>query len=191
MKGESETIKSVKPILALILILAVVGISGCTAFAKQNNTYSDNGISFNYPSSWEKENSSSLESGEIVGVLDPNATSSGKANTYEEASTVLRIGTKSLSQGDTIASYYNNLVKQGQNYQDYKLVSNREFTLNGQPAYEIVYTCKQEGGADAKCREVLLERNGKVYDIVSMALVNDFDNNAANFDMIINSFKVQ
>ncbi len=184
-------IKLIVPILVLTLILGVVGISGCTDLANQNNTYSKNNISFSYPYTWQEEDPSYLLKGEIVGVLDPNSSSPDKATTDEKASTIVRIGTKSLSKGSTIQSYYNDLVKQGHDYQSYKRVSNREFTLDGQPAYEIVYTAKLENGAAAKSRDVLLERNGKVYDISCLSLVNDFDKNAANFDMIINSFKVQ
>jgi hypothetical protein len=191
MKGKGgEIIKSITPILVLALILGVVGISGCTDLASQNNTYSKNGISFSYPSNWQEGDPSDLLKGEIVAVLDPNSTNSDKATTNEKAYTVVIVGTKSLSKGSTLTSYYNDLVKQGHNYQSYTRVSNREFTLDGQPAYEIVYTNKMDNGKIGKTREVLLERNGKVYDI-SCTSVDDFDKNTANFDMIINSFKVQ
>ncbi len=158
---------------------------------KQNKTYTKNNISFNYPYLWVEGNPSQLLKGEIVAVIDPNSTNSDKATLDEGAYTSVVIGTKSLSPGDTLKGYYNGLVKQGHDYEGYKHISNREFTLNGQTAYEIIYTSKWGTGKVGKTREVLTERNGKVYDISCSSLVNDFDKNKASFDMIINSFKVQ
>ncbi len=173
------------------MISGIVGISGCTDLTSQNNTYSKNGISFNYPSNWQEGDPSQLLKGEIVSLVDPNSTNSDKATLNGKAYTSVVVGTKSLSKGDTIKNYYNGLVKQGLNYQNYKRISSREFTLNGQTAYEIVYTCKLDNGQTGKTREVFTEINGKVYDISCVSLVSDFDKNKGNFDMIINSFKVQ
>jgi hypothetical protein len=179
------------PILVLILISGVIGISGCIDLSSQNNTYSENGISFDYPYTWQEENQSDLLKGELMGVFDPNSINLDKANSYEATTTSVIIGTKALSQGSTLKEYYNSLVQQGYNYQNYKRISNREFTLDGQPAYEIIYVSKWVIGKTGKTKEIFIQRNGRVYVIICSALVNDFDNNIANFDMVINSFKVQ
>ena len=186
-----NVIKFITLILALILVLGVVGISGCTDLANQTNNYSKNNISFNYPYTWNQGDTNYLLKGEIVAVVDPNSTNPDKAIVNDKASTSVIIGKKSLSQGSTLQSYYNALVKQGHEYQGYKRISNRKFTLNGQPAYELIYTAKLDNNKLGKSREVLLERNGKVYDISCRSLADDFNKSAANFDMIINSFKVQ
>jgi len=130
---------------------------------------------------------STLLKGQIVWVGDPNSTESDKANSNELVGTYTLISTKT---GMTAQNYYKKIVNSGHNYANYKKISNREFSVNGTTAYEIVYTNKMENGKTGKTREVILERNGKIYVIDSVS-INEFDKNTANFDMIINSFQVQ
>jgi len=179
-----------KYVIFVIAILAVVVFSsGCTSDS-QNKTYNASGIYFNYPASWQEGDPSQLLKGEIVYVIDPNSTNSDKATTDTEATTYAVITSKSLPSGSNLTNYYNQLVKQGQNYKNYKLVSNKELSLDGQTAYEIVFTSDLENNQKSTTQEEIIERNGKIYTIECVS-TNDTEQNTANFDLIINSFKVQ
>lgn len=172
------------------MVFGVIGISGCTDMLNQTNTYSNNNISFNYPSTWYEGASSTLLKGQIVAIIDPNSTNTDKATSDNTATTYVIVTAKSMPSGSSLKNYYNQLVSQGQDYLNYKLVSNKEFTLDGKPAYEIIFTSDLENKQKSTTREIIIERNGTIYTIECIS-ADDISKNAQNFDMIINSFKVQ
>jgi hypothetical protein len=48
-----------------------------------------------------------------------------------------------------------------------------------------------EDGVQRKVKEVWFEKNGFAYVILIIALPKDFDSQQANFDIILNSFKIR
>lgn len=68
-------------------------------------------------------------------------------------------------------------------------VSVGNFTLNNAQAYETVYT-SSESGLKKKYRAVWLQEGGNIYVILGSAKVEDYDGQNANFDLVINTFRL-
>lgn len=131
--------KKIISLILLILILAVIGISGCTDTAPiQNKTFNKNGINFQYPGNWSD-----------------NATITFTQNT---SNVIEEIGT--LGNGNvTLAVLYLNMTKYPQYAQfdigtlkdlaisswksdgtNTSILSNINSPIGNRTAYEVIYT---------------------------------------------------
>jgi hypothetical protein len=192
----------------LATFVLVVFISGCTNPLSQDNnastivqqavpansptnntqttnlprqTYNNNEISFNYPTSWELVPAENIETihddpdfYRIVAVspqgADPTLVSIQR--TYSNAQLANKVSAK----------------KQSIQNHNGQILSEKTFTLDGVPAVALTYEY-----ADHKYRflAVYLEKNGVVYALVLGAEKAAFGNQAGNFEMILNSFHVK
>jgi hypothetical protein len=171
--------------LLIIAILAlVVFASGCTDSGSK--TYNDNGISFNYSGSWEKL-SNVLNTNAIAGVGDPNSIDKSTNMT----NTLVVVQKVAMPSGYTLKQVTDATITQFEaKDSSFQKISEKTITLNGATAYEIVYKINVNG-VQKQEKAVLLEQNGYLYAITGSSLPSDFESQQANFDMVINSFKVQ
>jgi hypothetical protein len=179
-----------KYLLVLILISSVILASGCTTSGNQTSgniqdktkIYSGEEITFEYPKGWETIASQGRDS--IVAVGDPN---SADGNGKTQINVVIQKTVK--PQNSTFKDYYNATYAQfaSQNM-GFIPVSDGTLALNGVTAYENIY--KINSGGQKQERAIWILKNNRIYIILCSAPVSEFNNQQANFDTIINSFKL-
>jgi len=171
------------PLVAAAVILLVVAVSGCVTNEDKNNqtnSYSANGVSFQYPHSWGVATLSSPNG--VVAVGDPNTVVNGNPTTsvvIQKANATASSGLK-YAYDQNYANFFNNTGK--------TKVSEAQLTLNGATVYENVYTSSEEGVAK-KYRAVWLQKGSTIYVILCSARTEAYDSQQTNFDLVINSFQ--
>lgn len=172
-------------VMVILLLCSVVLVSGCVSDNKKTNetkTYSQNNISFTYPGGWEIANTTSQNA--VVAVADPTTVQSGSPTT------LVLIQKPAVSKGTDINSVYNSNYATFFNKTGFVRISEGNITVNNVTALENVY--KTNGtGVSKQYRAVWLDENGSIYVILCIANQSDFENQQDNFNLIINSFKVQ
>jgi hypothetical protein len=173
-----------KSAIGIIIILIFVALaSGCTSQTTQNQTntktYAANGISFQYPNQWQEippENlttKTSSGSNIIAGVIDPN-----------NSDILVLVQTTSA----TNAKQSFDATKTALNTAGGQIVSESTTTVDGATAYQMDYTITTS--IPKKERLILFEK-GKIYGLTYSTPQADFDSQLNNFNVIVNSFKVQ
>ncbi|MBI5679973.1 MAG: hypothetical protein HZC47_03640 [Methanobacterium sp.] len=170
----------------VIAILAlVIFASGCTTGGNNTSTYSGNGVSFNYPGGWQQLQTSSQST--LVSVGDPKSID----NATGSINTLAAIQKAALPSGTTLKQVYDNTYAQFVAQDStFKTISDTTTTVDGATAYVNIHTVDVKG-VQKKEKAVWFEKNGSAYVILCGSLPADFDSQQANFDTIINSFKVQ
>ena len=185
-----EVDKLKKYLLVLILISAVVLASGCTNSGNQTSgnvqnktkVYSGEEITFEYPGGWQTIASQARDSAVAVG--DPN---SADGNGNAQVNVVVQKTIK--PQNATFKDYYNATYAQfaSQNL-GFIPISDGTVVVNGITAFENIY--KINSGSQKQERAVWILKNDRIYIILCSAPVSEFSSQQANFDSIVNSFKV-
>ncbi len=167
-------------IIGIISVLVlIVAMSGCTS----SNSYSGNGVSFNYPSEWKELNVSPPN---LVGVGDPNSVD----NQTKNVNTVVAIQKTAIPAGQTLKQVYDTTYQEfAQTDSSFKTVSDTTMTVDGTTAYVNTHLINVDG-VQKQEQAVWLLKNGYAYVILCGALPSQFSSQQANFNMIINSFKV-
>lgn len=159
--------------------------SGCVTDEENKTTkhYMKDGISFDYPETWEIANATAPDA--AVAVADPGTVDPKTGM----ATTLVVIQKKALSSSSTLKDVYDRNYVMIFNNTSYQRISEGNITLNGLEAYENTYKVDKQGLQNQQ-RAVWLEKDGTIYVILFSALVNDFNDEKTNFDLIFNSFKV-
>lgn len=159
--------------------------SGCVTDGGNKTTkhYVKDGISFDYPENWQIANATAPDA--VVAVVNPGTVNPETGM----ATTVVVIQKKVLSSGSTFNEVYNKNYAVIFNNTSYQRISEGNITFDGLEAYENTYKVDAQG-LQKQQRVVWLEKDGNIYVILFSALVSDFNNEKANFDLISNSFKV-
>ena len=193
-------------LVLIALLVLLVAASGCTSTNTYNTsgivqqaiptdspttttqttnisrqTYNNNEISFNYPSSWEMVPSENIKTihndpyyHRIVAVsprgADPTLVSFQR--TVSNAQIANEVSRK----------------KQDITNNNGTVLSERTFTLDSVPAVALTYEYSDH---QYRFLAVHLEKNDLVYIIVLGAKRSEFANHAGNFEMILNSFHVK
>jgi hypothetical protein len=170
-------------IFVMAILALVVLASGCTS--QGNNTYNSSGISFNYSSNWQELPNIKTPNA-IVAVGDPNSVNSSTNN----VNTLVIIQKVAMPQGTTLKQTYDDIYAQYAKDSSYRAISEKTVTVNGLTAYENIHRINVSG-VQKEEKAVWFGKNGNIYVILCGALPSDFDSQRANFDMVINSFKIQ
>ncbi|MBI5679889.1 MAG: hypothetical protein HZC47_03210 [Methanobacterium sp.] len=163
-----------KWIAILAVLLVVVCASGCTS---QPQTYSGNGITFQYPGDWSGNWTSEIQ--QSVGSSSTVLTSLGKDNAGMAVAKV-NIGSVPISIADLTST-----MKSGFQSAGYQSVTEKTRTVSGENATEIDFkynvSSTQNYGSFT-----FFKKNTDIY----MIMISTPDNNQQTIDMILNSFKV-
>lgn len=209
-----------KYIIFVVILSLVIFASGCTDNVNKasdqlnvnnsvNQTYnyskaptktysSPNGISFNYPKGWQRSDWSDVEYG-IIPVADVNMQLSfadpKSARKYNDGYnnyfyTVVTIEKAQLPFGFSLKSAYDNKFAEVTPGFAFESMTDTTTTVDGEKAYVKTYTVVEDG-VQRKVKEVWFEKKGFAYVILLITLLKDFDGQQSNFDVILNSFKVQ
>lgn len=172
----------------VIAILAIIVLAfGCTdnPLTVSTKIYSFNGISFNYPESWE-EIKNIKTANAIVDYGDPNSVDAATGS----VNTLVLIQKVPLPAGHTLKQSYDATYAQyAASNSSHQQISDKTINVNGQTAYEKTHKISA-GGVTKQERVVWLEKNGIIYVILCGTLPDTFNAQQANFDAIINSFKI-
>lgn len=170
-------------VIFLIFFVILSVLSVYKAVTPQN--YNSNGISFDYPGTWIKISpnqsyfSNQSANSDIVALGDPN----GAQNTQ---TTVIFQKTQ---KAGTLEEIVNASKAELQKDWGAVMLSENMTTVDGRPAYEVIYTFNNSGDSK-KERMIILDKNDMVYTIILGGSASVFDSQKNNFDMIIKSFKV-
>jgi len=171
---------------AVIVILSLVILtSGCVNNDSFNTTqtYSGNGISFTYNGTWEVANTTSPNA--VVAVGDPKTVDAQK-NPY----TFVLIQKPNETQNNDLDQTYNQNYATLFNNSSNQHVSEANITVNNNRALENIYLTNSSG-MQMQMRAVWLTQKGVIYVILCGTIPANFDKEQKNFDLVINSFKVQ
>lgn len=179
-----------KYVLGILVILAVIFVSGCITDSGGNNstnndtapqTLAKNGILTKYPGDWVVANSDSDDS--IVAVANPNS----KDPTTGFSDVNVNIERRSLST--PLNSYFNQTYTQLFSNSNYTLIAQGNVSIGSYNALESLYT-ENSNGTIKKHRALWIENNNEVYVILCTAPQDEFQNQVKNFDFIIANFKI-
>lgn len=179
-----------KYVLGILVILAVIFVSGCiTDSGSNNNTDNDtapqtlakNGILIKYPGTWVVANSASNDS--IVAVADPNS----KDPTTGYSNVNVNIERRSLSS--SLNSYFNQTYTQLFSNSSYTPIAQGSVSIGPYTALESLYT-EDSNGTIKKHRALWIENNNEVFVILCTAPQDEFQNQVKNFDFILSNFKI-
>lgn len=178
-----------KYLLGIVLIMAVVFVSGCitdsdnvgTNGTDAPKTIVKNGILVKYPCTWVVADSGANNS--LFAIADP------KSKDSESGFSSVNVNIERKDLPSSLKSYFN------QTYS--KLFSNSEYTPIAQGnasageyrALECIYT-QNSDGVLKKHRALWIENNNQVYVILCTAPEGDFDKQSKNFDFIVSTFKI-
>lgn len=182
-------------ILVIAILALVVFASGCTTTNQTSNqtsqptvptkTYAANGVSFNYPESWEELKSISTPNA-IVAYGDPKSVDASTGN----VNTLVIIQKVALPSGMTLKQVYDQTYAQyAASDPSFQQISDSTTTVDGTTAYVNVHKVNVSG-VQKQEKAVWLEKNGNIYVILCGALPDVFNAQQANFDAIIKTFKV-
>ena len=180
-----------KYILGVIIILAVIFVSGCITNSNSGNnttgndtsplTLAKDGVLIKYPGTWVVANSGSNDS--IVAVADPKSKDPGTG--YSNVN--VNIEKRSLST--SLNDYFNQTYTQLFSDPNYTPIAQGSVAIGQYTALESVYTVNSNGTIKQH-RALWIENNNEVYVILCTAPQNEFQNQVKNFDFIISNFRI-
>ena len=179
-----------KYILGIIVILAVLFVSGCiTDSNNDNNTTNDtapltlvkNGVLIKYPGNWVVANSGSNDS--IVAVADPKSKDSvtGYSN--------VNVNIERRALPTSLNTYFNQTYVKLFSEPNITPIAQGSIAIGPYTALESLYT-EDSNGTIKQHRALWIEHNNEVYVILCTAPENEFQNQVKNFDFIISNFKI-
>lgn len=143
-------------------------------------TYSGNGISFNYPANW------TISFPDTSGTYTTSSIIVSKYNIMSGPQLQINSMPSSMSTQDVINSGQNFRIPGG------SIISNGTLQIDGNTAYQITYVDHNNGpNRNMRFEQIGFVKNGKIYSFLLQAPDIYFDNETSNFNMILNSFKVQ
>jgi len=179
-----------KYILGIIVILAVIFVSGCIADSNNVDTTKNdttplslakNGVLIKYPGTWVVANSGSNDS--IVAIADPNFKDSGTGYTNVNVNIERRTLPTSLN------TYFNQTYTKLFSDPNITPIAQGNVAIGQFTALESSYV-ENSNGTIKQHRAIWIENNNEVYVILCTAPQDEFQNQSKNFDFIISNFKI-
>lgn len=168
--------------ISIIVILTLGYASNMFGLTNtQTNSYSGDGVSFNVPPNWHvlKKGQGTKANMQIV---DNNS------NNVQIAISISTIP-KNESDQEMISMIQDSMSENS----NFEKTSHNTISINGNTAYESTYTSSSSSQSNEAVtdEEVLFIKKGMLYDIIFEAPVNEFNSEQTNFNITLNSFKIQ
>ncbi|MBR6793575.1 MAG: hypothetical protein IKM48_04370 [Clostridia bacterium] len=178
-----------KRIFALFLIVLLLFSAGCQKATLENYKLFRStplGFSMEYPSFWSK---SSDNAGGVAVFLTPTE---GYSDDYNESVSVQRFELD-MEGEDAYNNYVKGYVgKLESTLKNYKLISEEDITLGGQPAYKIVYEsidATENAKNEMRFMQIFAQQEKDVYVITYMAEFSGYSYFLTNVEEMISTFK--
>ncbi|MGC9517872.1 MAG: PsbP-related protein [Methanomicrobiales archaeon] len=179
-----------KYLILIALLSAVVFASGCldggnqttnqtSDIATKNYSNATAGYSFDYPENWQKM--STNITGDAVGFRD------------ESTGTNLIVSTLPTTQptDEELETFITQLESQySSQFEGFERVSANTVTVNGVKGIEIVFRSTSEGESIQQ-RQVILFKDDVAYFLTFTAKASEYAKESANFETVVNSFKIE
>lgn len=166
--------------ISIIVILSLGYASNMFGLISNANSYSGDGVSFNVPPNWHvlKKGQGSNTNIQIV---------NNNSNNVQIAISISPIP-KNESDQEMISTIQNSMSKNS----NWEKIAYNTISINGNTAYESIYTSSSTSQSnEVTDEEVFLIKKGMLYDIIFEAPINEFNSEQTNFNITLNSFKVQ
>lgn len=166
-----------------MVLFAIVGISGC--ITSDTQTFSNHGISFNYPANWTQLSPDQVTTDTVAYVYDPTDNKTLFTVRLLNSATA-GVNLNSLSDASNSFKTFN------QNLTGFKVISENPVTINGLNGQEFVYTFYSTyAGYQKQNKAVILEKTpgSTYYFLVGETASQYYKEFSPTFDKIINSFK--
>lgn len=177
-----------KHVFIISILFLIVLASGCINTGNNNQTgqnttnnltdknskmkhYEDSEMSFDYPEGWNLN----------PGNYSVSLFNGKKQITIEKTSITAAYESKTVSSKENTVSATVMLPLE--------IVSNKTIKVDGVDAQEIIYRSKGDSGPSRM--EVTINKNGKLFKMHLYAPVSEFNSAQADFNVIINSFKIK
>jgi hypothetical protein len=196
----------------IVLIIGILGFvvlaSGCISIGGffqdlsdnnySMNTYSANGISFNYPDNWstdtDNEDQNTIKITASPNYSSDNFTSIGPfpvhtvtITSHDDAQFQVQI-----THNDNMSEQEVSQIVNAELDQNMKKISSGTLTVDGKKAYEEMFTTNfGDDIGTIRYDQIGFVKNGNTYLMVFQVKNEDFAKEKQNFDIILNSFKVQ
>jgi hypothetical protein len=160
----------------LIFFVFVIGVIGL--FTNTNmQTYSGEGVSFNVPPNWRVLKDEQGKS-KAIQVVDNNSSD------VQVAISISNIPNNESDQ-EMISTIQNSMITGSKS-------SFNTISINGNTGYESIYPpySTSQSPEPVTDEEVLIIKNGMLYDIIFEAPTNEFNYEQSNFNITLNSFKI-
>lgn len=141
------------------------------------STYSDNGVSFDYPKSWL------LDEGSYDGVIaGTKIVSVQKINSEDEKIPSFQVTIVPDATGNgSLRSFFESTNSE--------LIQTKTIQLDNTNTTAVLFIYTDPDFGKRKMMEINLVKNGYQYLLLFETSESDFDKEKPNFDMILNSFK--
>ncbi len=169
--------------IIIVILVFIVLTSGCTSindFIKSsgNGSFSEYNVSFNYPNGWFAF-ADNQTGGKSISV--------SKDSSFNGVQFNLQImNNNGLSEKGIINQMENSKTP------GWRKISNSTLTIDGKKAYKDVFIYKNgDSNQNMRFEQIYFVKNSKTYLILLQATDKDFDKERQNFDIILNSLKIQ
>ena len=176
-----------KYFLAIIVIIAVIFVSGCiggettSQYSTDIKMTSKDGVVIKYPSDWVISESTSNNS--IISVSDSKSIDSSKI-----AQVNVNVERKKLDMPiDTFVNQTNTALSKNPSF---NLISSGKVLVGQHEAIEVIYTSDSNGTVKMH-KAIWIEHNGDVVAILCTAPQEQFDSYDAIFNFIINNIELK
>lgn len=181
-------------VLVVIVLIAVFGyfiissvsLDGSSVPGSNNGTVTmlsatKGGVSIEYPSNWVLSNSTSNNS--IIAV-----SKQGSVDSFQIGQVNINVEKKEFD--GTFDSFLNKTYTNIGADSSYQLISSGELSLDGQKAFEYVYTSKAMDGSTRQHKAIWFEKNNFAYVIMYSAPADQYEANLPAAEYIIQHIKI-
>jgi hypothetical protein len=166
-------------IIIMCLISVSIFISNPVTGADEAKSYSGNGISFQYPQSWEIAESDYNDT--LVAIADPNSVNS--VTGYAETSMIV----EKRDLNTSFDRFYNESYSKLFSDSSYQLISEGNSTVSGNNSKECLYKFDSDGSLK-QAKAIWMEHDGSVYVILFTSKQSNFEAQKKYTDFVLSSF---
>ena len=149
-------------------------------------TYNENGVSFNYPDTWNK-----LPANELGTANGSESTIAvvGDSSNAQNSSYVTTVMVQKSDKSGTLDQIAAASKTDLENDKKAVMTSDENITINGMKGQDITYNVTTDG-VNKENRLIILQKDNTIYSITLSTPASNFNNQKENFNTIIQSFKV-
>lgn len=174
--------------IGLMILVLVIFISGCTSTPSLNQTFNSSGISFNFPSNWDKKDSGN---GTLLNGVKFQDLGSILSN--DKKITVV-VGKENLSDTPNITLVnVKDIIKQNiQNNHNITYLSENNSTVNNNQVYELVASAKNNktGSVSKNLLVITGKQQQSAYFVEFSTDPETFDKNIKLFNEMVSTIQI-
>lgn len=172
-------------IVLFMLLLVFVGVAGVSADDNSNDvtvlSISGDGVSFDYPSTWQ--NSRAISNYSVMAISKADSV-----DAMGVAEVTINLEKKPLEKD--FYTFLNDTYDAMDRDTSFELVSSGGLVVDNRQAFEYIYTSLDDTGTQKQHKAVWFEKNGQAYVLLYSAPLDQFESNLYVFDYILSSVDI-